>query len=154
MNLTLTQDGHVLTETTDGWTFPGDYSFATVNDYVHSVGRHYEELECLCLGMSCHIEKIEKQHDELEKQVDGLINQLSKHQIEAAIGRAVNRACEELPFGYDLHIELEKDAGTISLYRPDGEEVDEEFHDCDRFSGEIDNAINVAIAEAEKGCAA
>ncbi|OQA30036.1 MAG: hypothetical protein BWY57_03097 [Betaproteobacteria bacterium ADurb.Bin341] len=90
----------------------------------------------------------------LEKQVEDLINKLDRHQKDAAIGRAVNRASGELPFGYDLHIELEKDAGTVRLYRPDGEEVDEEFHDCDYFSGAIDNAINVAIADAEKGGAA
>lgn len=90
----------------------------------------------------------------LEKQVEDLINKLDRHQKDAAIGRAVNRASGELPFGYDLHIELEKGAGTVRLYRPDGEEVDEEFHDCDYFSGAIDNAINVAIADAEKGGAA
>lgn len=91
---------------------------------------------------------------QLEKQVEDLINKLDRHQKDAAIGRAVNRASGELPFGYDLHIELEKDAGTVRLYRPDGEEVDEEFHDCDYFSGAIENAINVAIADAEKGGAA
>lgn len=90
----------------------------------------------------------------LEKQVEDLINKLDRHQKDAAIGRAVNRASGELPFGYDLHIELEKGAGTVRLNRPDGEEVDEEFHDCDYFSGAIDNAINFAIADAEKGGAA
>lgn len=88
---------------------------------------------------------------EIVKQRDDLINKLDRHQKEAAIGRAVNRACMDLPLGYELHIELEKDAGTVSLYRPDGEEVDEEFHDCDYFSSAIENAINVAISKAEKG---
>ena len=56
--LTITQDGRVLTETIDGVTMPADYSFATVNDYVHSPDRNYEELECLCLGMASHMDKL------------------------------------------------------------------------------------------------
>jgi len=82
-----------------------------------------------------------------EKQVEGLINQLSAHQRQAAIGKAIERACEELPEGFDLHVECEKDTGTVRLYHPDGEEDDTEFHDSDYFSGAIDNAINVAIAK-------
>lgn len=108
--------------------------------------------ECIDPDADC-IEHHPKRQ-QLEKQCEDLINKLDRHQKEAAIGRAVNRASRELPFGWDLHIELEKYAGTVSLYRPDGEEVDEEFHDCDYFSGAIDNAINFAIADAEKGGAA
>jgi hypothetical protein len=37
---------------------PADYSFATVNDYVHSMGVHFEELQALCLGMADHIDKL------------------------------------------------------------------------------------------------
>lgn len=67
MNYTLTQDGRLLTETLEGVTMPADYSFSTVNDYVHSPDRTYEELECLCLGMACHIGKISQQRDGLMK---------------------------------------------------------------------------------------
>lgn len=104
--------------------------------------------ECIDPDAEC-IEHHPKRR-QLEKQCEDLIVKLDRNKKDAAIGRAVQRASAELPFGYDLHIELEKDAGTVSLYRPDGEEVDEEFHDCDHFSGAIDNAINVAIAMAEK----
>ena len=58
--VTLNQNGKVLTETQEGVTFPADYSFETVNDYVHSTERQYEDLEYLCLGMSNHIEKQDK----------------------------------------------------------------------------------------------
>lgn len=49
-----------MTETQEGVTMPADYSFAAVNDYVHGVDRHYEELQWLGLSMATHIEKIEK----------------------------------------------------------------------------------------------
>lgn len=71
----------------------------------------------------------------------------------ARIGEAINRAATDLPEQYDLHIEVEKHAGTVRLYLPDGEEASEEFGG-DYFYEQIDNAINFAIAHAEKGGAA
>jgi hypothetical protein len=56
--LTVTEDGKPLTETQDGITMPADYSFATVNDYVHGMDADFEDLQALCLGMSTHIEKL------------------------------------------------------------------------------------------------
>ena len=60
MSYTLTETGEALTETQDGCTMPADYSFANVNDFVHSMETQYEDLQALCLGMACHIEKLEK----------------------------------------------------------------------------------------------
>lgn len=57
--------GMVLTETVDGYTFPADYSFACINDFVHRVGTDFEDLQALCLGMACEIEKLRV---ELEKK--------------------------------------------------------------------------------------
>ena len=56
--LTVTEGGKALAETQDGITMPADYSFATVNDYVHGVDAGFEELQWLCLGMATHIEKL------------------------------------------------------------------------------------------------
>jgi len=39
---------------------PADYSFASVNDYVHGVDRYFEELQWLALGMATEIEKLRK----------------------------------------------------------------------------------------------
>lgn len=39
-------------------TMPADYSFASVNDFVHNHDRQFEDLLALCLGMACHIEKM------------------------------------------------------------------------------------------------
>lgn len=57
---TFDNDGKALTETTEGITMPADLSFATVNDYVHTPGRQYEELEALCLGMACEIDRLKR----------------------------------------------------------------------------------------------
>jgi hypothetical protein len=56
MSLTISEEGLVLTETIDGVTMPVDYSFKKVNDFVHSSGSHFEELQALCLGMASFIE--------------------------------------------------------------------------------------------------
>jgi hypothetical protein len=55
---TMDQDGTVLTETQDGITMPADYSFASVNDYVHGIDVQFEDLVALCLGMACHIDTL------------------------------------------------------------------------------------------------
>lgn len=57
---TFNNEGKAMTETCEGIEMPADYSFATVNDYVHTVGRQYEELEALCLGMACEIDRLGK----------------------------------------------------------------------------------------------
>jgi hypothetical protein len=58
--VTLNEDGKILTETVEGVTMPFDYSFSNVNDFVHGIETQYEDLESLCLGMSSHIEKLQK----------------------------------------------------------------------------------------------
>lgn len=60
MSYTFTEDGTALTETQEGVTMPIDYSFASVNDYVHGVERYFEELQWLCLGMATEIERLRK----------------------------------------------------------------------------------------------
>lgn len=60
MSLTVTQTGQVLTETQEGITMPADYSFATVNDYVHGIDVNFEDLLYLCLGMANHIDQLQR----------------------------------------------------------------------------------------------
>lgn len=60
VSYTLTEKGKVLTETQQGITIPADYSFATVNDYVHGMGVSFEDLQSLCLGMADHIDKLRR----------------------------------------------------------------------------------------------
>lgn len=67
MGYTLTESGEVLTETQEGITMPADYSFATVNDYIHGPDVTYENLEALCLGMSAHIEKLMRTVQDAER---------------------------------------------------------------------------------------
>lgn len=64
---TLDQAGKLLTETVGDTTMPADYSFETVNDFVHGIGVNFEELQCLCLGMASEIDRLrEAQMIEIE----------------------------------------------------------------------------------------
>ena len=66
-----------------------------------------------------------------------------------SIGAAIERAAAELPDGYNLLIEVEKDAGTATLLIPpmgddeDGQALHE--WDGDHFGHQIDKAIDHAI---------
>ena len=60
MSFTITETGKVLTETDQGITIPADYSFATVNSFVHGMGVQFEDLVNLCLVMADHIDKMKR----------------------------------------------------------------------------------------------
>ena len=68
---------------------------------------------------------------------------------DAALYCAVLRSCAELPEGWEIRIELERSAGTVSLVNPDGEDVDYPS-DHEYMASDINDAIDSAIA-AEKG---
>jgi hypothetical protein len=59
------------------------------------------------------------------------------------IGQAVERACDVLPEGFDLHIELEHHAGGVRLYLPDDDASMDDF-EADTFGGKINAAIDYA----------
>lgn len=60
------------------------------------------------------------------------------------LGAALLRACEVLPDGWTLAVETERDAGTIRLTDPEGEDV-EVSYDHDDFPYSVDAAIDQAI---------
>lgn len=66
-----------------------------------------------------------------------------------SIGAAIERAAAELPEGYDLMIEIEKDAGTVRLLIPPmgDDEGGQALHDWDgdHFGYQINKAIDYAI---------
>lgn len=55
----------------------------------------------------------------------------------------VQRACGELPEGWEIRISLEKDAGTIDVYDSDGNNIDFQS-DADHFDWRIHEAIDTA----------
>lgn len=63
---------------------------------------------------------------------------------QQGIGAAIERACRVLPEGYEVHIELERGAGTPVLYNPEGERQGEFCGDG--FADKINNAISYAVA--------
>lgn len=67
---------------------------------------------------------------------------------ELAIGRAVNRACTELPEGWHISVQLENGAGTVYMTDWDGNEYDH-FQSDDGFGDVINQAIDGAIAAKE-----
>jgi hypothetical protein len=68
------------------------------------------------------------------------------------LGAAIEYACEALPQFYGIRLELERDAGTAFLSDPDGDSMGHEFNG-DTLGEQINNAVNTAIAHAEKAAA-
>jgi hypothetical protein len=72
-----------------------------------------------------------------------------RNSVNYRIGEGVQRAAGELPELYELRIDLECGAGVVQLHDPDGELIGDEWNGDD-FADQIHNAINSAIAHAEK----
>ncbi|KVO05579.1 hypothetical protein WJ69_23045 [Burkholderia ubonensis] len=62
----------------------------------------------------------------------------------------VQRACAELPEGWGVNACMERDAGWVEVYGPNGEEPDFES-DADHFDWRIHEAIDFAIDAARAG---
>jgi len=60
VSTTYDENNNPLTVTQDGITMPENYSFACINDFVHAHDTHFEDLQSLCLGMACEIERLNK----------------------------------------------------------------------------------------------
>ena len=66
-------------------------------------------------------------------------------QRHAAIGKAIERACADLPEETEIIVSLEKDAGTVTMLDQDGNE--HENFSCDYgFAGVLNEAIDAAMA--------
>lgn len=70
-------------------------------------------------------------------------------QRHAAIGKAIERACMDLPDGTEISVSLEKDAGTVTLIDRDGNEH-ENFCTDYGFAGVLNEAIDAALAAQAK----
>jgi len=90
--------------------------------------------------------EIAERLDKLAKSLNPLLMQNDTWQDKEnmAIGVEINRACEELPEGWSIQIELEKDAGVITLYDPLG--APQNTDDGETFGESLDNAIELAVA--------
>ncbi len=65
-------------------------------------------------------------------------------QRHAAIGKAIERACADLPEETEIIVSLEKDAGTVTMIDQDGNE--HENFSCDHgFAGVLNEAIDAAM---------
>lgn len=69
MSYTIKENGEVLTETNEGVTLPVDCSFEKVNDWIHGIDVHFEELQALCLGMANENDSLRKENKDLKQQL-------------------------------------------------------------------------------------
>ena len=67
MSYTLDENGTTLTETQDGVTMPIDCSFEKVNDWIHGIDVHFEELQALCLGMATENDRLKRLIADIKK---------------------------------------------------------------------------------------
>lgn len=72
-----------------------------------------------------------------------LRDQLMEQREDYAIGAALQRAAGELPEGYEIRVEVERGAGTVRLFGPEGDGI--EGIEADTLADEINEAIDAAM---------
>jgi hypothetical protein len=76
-------------------------------------------------------------------------NMLTEQADNAAAGAAIQRAAKELPDGFDLHIEIERNAGLVRVFVPNHDADFSDFGGGDTFATEINEAIDFAKGYAK-----
>lgn len=105
-------------------------------------------------GLKAGNEQKEAQQVEIHRLHDLLAATTTQAEAPADVARdaalycAAQRACAELPEGWEIRIELERSAGIVILVNPDGEDVDYSS-DHEYMASDINAAIDAAI-EREK----
>lgn len=122
MSYTIKENGDVLTETNEGVILPVDCSFEKVNDWIHGIDVHFEELQALCLGMANENDNLKQQlaesqasNERLRGAIDLLrtlnpsthANQGSDYGEVCIAWAEVNRAVSETPKQSLAHIKAE-----------------------------------------------
>ncbi len=83
-----------------------------------------------------------------------LLRALSRGVPEDAVGShfyaACERACGELPVGWEVRVCLENGSGTVELCSPDGFSEYMDVDDDDRLTAEVNAAVDAAIAAQRK----
>lgn len=88
---------------------------------------------------------VQAERDQARAEAKQLREKLRGQQDDYAVGAAIQRAAGELPDGYEIHLEVERGAGTVRLYDPSGDEVD--GIEGDTIADEIIEAISIAKGE-------
>lgn len=78
---------------------------------------------------------------------DGIIAKTVSVERDLALGAALERAAGELPEGYEVRVEVERGCGTVALYDPDCDRIEEFLGDG--LGEQVVNAIEYACARAE-----
>ncbi len=73
-----------------------------------------------------------------------MLDEKEKRWLE--LGKAIEEAAGSLPDGYELHVEVEKGAGSVALYDPDCDRI-EQF-EGDTLADQANEAVAYACAAA------
>lgn len=104
---------------------------------------------CECRRL-CDYDAMAAERDQLKAEVEALRKDAFFHrhtQRQAELYQNVQMAAGSLPDGWQVVIEIERDAGTVSLLDGDGEAVDEEFGDSGDLADQVAEALKYAVSK-------
>jgi hypothetical protein len=103
-----------------------------------------------CDCVAAQLIDVTAERDRMKSEVEALRKDAFFHrhaQRQAELYQNVQMAAGSLPDGWQVVIEIERDAGTVSLLDADGEAVDEEFGDSGDLADQVAEALKYAVSK-------
>jgi hypothetical protein len=108
-----------------------------------------EQIPCAD-GLYVHAEDAINREAVLQAEIRTLQAQLKDARAANPGEQAMQAAAATLPAAYDLRIYLERGAGWVELYDPDGKSIDFDEDTDSSMTGRIRNATEAAIEHAKE----
>lgn len=106
----IDESGRVIAVECEGVSMPADCSFQSVNDWVHSMERHYEELQWHALGAASEYDKLKAENERLKQEI-------------TSITEGKFHVFERLQYRLEAGCNISFEDGTWNLFDSSGELV-------------------------------
>jgi len=115
--------------------------YVRFEDYEALQATHEEELFCVRQDRDAHFGDLMRALE----QVDALKAECEKLRKDAGTERQIQRAAQHLPEGWRIIVEVERDAGWIDAFNPDGRRIEIDW--VGSLAEQIEQAIDAALQE-------
>ncbi|SEQ89719.1 hypothetical protein SAMN04244573_02470 [Azotobacter beijerinckii] len=80
----------------------------------------------------------------MDREVEALHAEVERLRKDAELERVMQRAAVELPDGWEIRICVERGAGWVDLFNPEGDEIADTWSGQETLSDEVSEAVDTA----------
>lgn len=126
---------------TDAWAAPSAIQLVDARDYEALLAERDRLLEDrdsqqrVCITEMDKVNQLRAEAEALKKDAEH----------RAPLNEAIQRAAGELPNGWEIRLCVERDAGWVELYDPDGNDIEDFATDAERLDYTVIDALEHAL---------